>query len=284
MKYKSNGILAATRSIGDWTSSLHLPVMKISSLHLEHNIQVNEESHKCDPYSEDTGEIRIGPNGPYRKYGFTCENCTEYLDGSSGLQLYPKRCSGCCREINKWRRNKAYKKLLKKHFNPRRHAFLKFLTFSMPGHKYLNELIDHRSELIRRFNLLRKTEFWTEHVDGGIWFYEFTTNHSENQTTIDSSIAFPDGEVFGTINPHMHVILMGPKKIPMKVLNQRLATYGLGHAYITTPRDRSGRYLSNSDTGIKNAIGYVMGYLNKPSQADSKNRQAFGCLYGKGCR
>lgn len=276
-------------------------------IHLGANIQDNDS-----PPPEDEFGFRI--------YSFTCgeeihrfktENskvaeykgiCGNARPDRSISREYPTRCTTCNNEKRRWERRRNWFRRICDRFDWRRHGFMKFVTVGLPGEKIFQEPEPrselpkdqstlskqkfpyepghYRPELIRGLKALRKTDFWNEHVDGGMWFYEETIreelNGLQNQRTLHSD-AFYDANVTIHLNPHMHILLLGPKKIPYDQLQEEAAKVGLGKFKFSSPRNKYGQYVYPT---IKNAVWYVMSYLKKDTQIDARCRGTFGCLYG----
>lgn len=170
---------------------------------------------------------------------------------------------------------------------------IKMLQFS--GHRetmLLKDLSQGRAHLISGFNNLRKSVFWKKHVDGGAWFYEYTTDASDQYVTIDcldgpsdigtkpETITWTIGD-HTTVHPHLHCLILSPKKIPMPLLNQELRNRGLGDAWVTVPKDKNGNIIEDDKMSINRALGYALKYLDKNIQIDGRNRGTFGSLYRK---
>lgn len=192
------------------------------------------------------------------------------------MQAYrciPNRCRSCSRDLKRWLRSKTWKKKLTARFSRRRHHHIRMATVGMPGTKIvpaklLDKTIDeYRSKIIQEFNKLRKRSIWSEHVDGGIWFFE---------ATID---ILPDEEV--KVNPHLHMVLLCPKMFPVNKVNEYilpLSGIQLGRFWISTPRNQDGTIKKCTPA---DSINYCMSYLKKDTQLDGRNRQTFGNMHGK---
>ena len=259
------------------------------------HIQVNEELRSCRNLSkglfdhtrctdicsyEYANQVMDG----IKKWCFICKNCEYYetdnidwrgwIGGEiiepSKIKKYPKRCQTCNIEYCRWKRGKDQGDKFLDRFSWKRHRFPKMFTFGMPGVKHVNDLIDYRAQLRTGFNNLRKSKFWTKNVDGGMWFYEVTTNIVENQSTLDGS-SFPSGILTGTLNPHMHCLLLTPNKIDMSRMNDELLSRGLGRGHIQAPPEQQ---------TTRAALGYFLNYMKKDTQLDGRNRGSFGILRG----
>lgn len=213
------------------------------------------------------------------KFCFTCPDCEIMYWDSDGMDLlkpYPKRCPDCNQEYCTWRRIKKWKRLLIDNFSYKRHKFIKFLTFSLEGEKTVYDLKDYRTELRTRFNQVRRTKFWNDHVDGGMWFFEVTMRTEHYQDTIDGGCFTNEHHII--LNPHFHCLILGPKKIPIRndyqgsgeVLEDVFKRFGIGEQFNIKgdPKRR----------GINAATGYITAYLKKEGQALGRNRAVFGLL------
>ena len=170
-----------------------------------------------------------------------------------------------------WLLSKSYQKKLRKKFNKRRHHHIRMATVGKPGTKIVDSnklesaIISYRQEIVYELYKLRKKKIWKEHVDGGLWFFEYT---------IDLQ-----GEGKVKVNPHLHLVLLCPKMFPVKQINEYvecLSGIGLGRFHISTPRHADGRLKKSS---ASDAINYCLSYLKKDNQLDGKNRSAFGNMF-----
>ena len=231
----------------------------------------------------------------------TC-TCGLYLDDFSGIPIFPMRCPGHNTEFMTWKRTAALRDKIIKVFDYKRHMFIKMLTISLHRSKLLlDDLPEQRTHGLRAFHNLRKSLFWKKHVDGGVWFYESTFHCSDEKSTVDRPNdgwvdSLPDVALRGqqlrtrrinwnigthtTAHPHLHCLVLSPKKIPMDLLNQELGSRGLGDAWITVPKDKEGNIIKDENMSIKKALGYALSYVKKQTQEDGRNRGTFGCLYG----
>ena len=191
----------------------------------------------------------------------------------------------------RWKRTDRLRRKILLKFDYRRHMCIKMLTISLHRDTLLREdLAEQRAHGLRRFHNLRKSKFWKAHVDGGVWFYEVTTNTSDETLTIDcpdiptdlglefETITWSTGR-HTTVHPHLHCLLLSPKKIPMNLLNHELRSRELGDAWITVPKDRDGNIIDDDKVSIKQALGYALSYVKKKDQEDGRNRGTFGTLY-----
>lgn len=260
------------------------------------HIQVNEELRSCKELSKGffdhsnckeicSYDYTVQVYDGIKEWCFICKNCDWYetsrfnYDGWMGgeflpddliIKKYPNRCSECNIEYCRWKRGKDWGDKFLSVFSWKRHRFPKMLTFGMPGVKYVNDLIDYRAKLRRGFNNLRKAKFWTDNVDGGMWFYEITSNIVENQCTLDGT-SFPSGIETGTLNPHMHCLILSPNKIDMTLLNQELLSRGLGYGDIQPPPQHA---------TTRSAFNYFLSYMKKETQLEGRNRGSFGIMRG----
>lgn len=132
-----------------------------------------------------------------------------------------------------------------------------------------------RNILKNRFKIMRKrSKFWKKYVDGGQWFFE---------CPIDEN---------GIANPHLHVLLVGSKKIPVEELSEEFSKYKLGEVtYFSSPKNKKGviqkmtywrnRKLVVNKSAVSRCLNYVSAYMKKDEQADGKNNSWFGSLYNK---
>ena len=221
-------------------------------------------------------------------------SCQHYLDQGSGIPIYPKRCAGHNKKYMRWRRKRDLRVKILDLFDWRRHMCIKMLEFSLHRETvYLEDLAEQRAHGLRRFKNLRKSKFWKEHVDGGVWFYEFTDNTSDETVTIDcpdgpTDLGLETGTItwdigtHTTVHPHVHCLLLSPKKIPMDLLNAELKKRDLGHAFVTVPKDRHGNIIDDDKMSVNMGLGYALKYVEKDIQANSRNRGTFGTLHGNG--
>ena len=257
--------------------------------HIRHNIQVKEE----------------------KKVPFFSLECCEW----SGPEAdWPIRCSKHNTELKTWQRsNKSkdkWERLFMKNFQ--RWKFVKMLTITTPPVLHWETFEDNKQnylttdmedldaswvrkkfedktriitresyqvklrDILRsRFKYMRKrSKFWDKYVDGGEWFYE---------CPIDEN---------GIANPHLHVLLVGPKLIPVHEMSEEFSKYGLGEVtYFSSPKNSNGviqkmtywreRKLVVNKSAVRRALNYVSAYMKKAEQADGKNNSWFGSLYNK---
>lgn len=182
----------------------------------------------------------------------------------------PNRCSKHNKRIKTFQRTKDLEHKLASKFEQRRHHHIRMATIGMPGQKVteLNKveksIVEWRTLIKEEFCKLRKRSIWKTHVDGGMYFFECTITPIGN------------GQV--KINPHLHMVLLCPKKFPIVQMNNYLASLTgitLGRFHISTPRDKQGRIKKCRPI---DAIGYCTSYMKEEQQLDGKNRQRFGNL------
>jgi hypothetical protein len=218
---------------------------------------------------------------------FFSKECCEYYDGYdvwADSDPYANRCSVHNTQLMQWRRKSKFQKKWEKLFlkNYRRWRFVKMLTITLPGYMHITippgyDPIDYttylRNEILIRFRKLCRSKFWTDHVDGGQWFFE---------CPIKDEIT----------NPHFHVMLVGPKLINQEQLQEKLEHYNLGKiSKFSSPKNKQGviqkmtywrnRQLLPNKSAIKRSINYALKYVTKDEQADGKNNSFFGKLQGK---
>lgn len=276
--------------------------------HIRHNIQV-----------KDTGLNFVQTAPPLTPVGkqdkqipFFSEDCCDW--GGEDWE-WPIRCSKHNKELKTWQRGKKsidkWEKLFFKNYHKWR--FVKMLTITTPpvlhweikidrnkqstmypevGHEH-SYYVRHtktgkytsykksdyqvklREVLKSRFKSMRKrSKFWNKYVEGGQWFFE---------CPIDDN---------GIANPHLHVLLVGSKKIPVEELSEEFGKYKLGEVtYFSAPRNKHGvvqkmtywrnRKLMLNKSAVRRALNYVSSYMKKEEQADGKNNSWFGSLYNK---
>ncbi len=139
----------------------------------------------------------------------------------------------------------------------------------------VNYQVTLRNILKNRFKIMRKrSKFWKKYVDGGQWFFECPINEN------------------GIANPHLHVLLVGSKKIPVQELSEEFSKYKLGEVtYFSSPKNKKGviqkmtywrnRKLVVNKSAVSRCLNYVSAYMKKDEQADGKNNSWFGSLYNK---
>ncbi|AXH79199.1 MAG: replication protein [Circular genetic element sp.] len=220
-------------------------------------------------------------------YGFFCKDCEIYdnllgtVDKPNGWEnrdyirqhCRPNRCTKCDRELKRWQREMNGIEQIKKQFNWERHKFLKFGTIGLAGSKEFpidmaeDQIKPYREELVAKFKILRRKPIWKDCVDGGKWFFEVTTRTHVTQKQLD------DGEytVSVKLNPHLHILFMGPKKINYDQLQLACKKVGLGKFHFSK---------STSGTKFQNVLRYISGYLKKDNQFQGVNRGSFGFLQG----
>lgn len=271
--------------------------------HIRHNIQVKEKtfvffspecctikayhSHECDggaiiKGTEDWIELVRGspgselhaPTSPFISKGMA--DC--------GCKYQPQRCSNHNTQLKAWQLAKKHKQKWKKLFNKnyRRWRFVKMLTLTLPGSMHIkirpgedkeDYIIYLREEIRRRFKLLRKrSKYWNSVIDGGQWYFECPI--TDNIT-----------------NPHLHILLVGPKLVKQNKLQKDLEKYNLGTiAKFSSPTNKDGviqkmtywrnRRLVVNKSAVSRALNYVVDYMKKEHQIGGKNNSFFGKLHG----
>jgi hypothetical protein len=205
----------------------------------------------------------------------------------------PIRCSKHNIQMHNWARTKKFKikweKLFTKQY--RRWRFVKMLTITLPGylHWQIRPGEDHedyivalRNDILVKFRKLIRCKYWKDTVDGGQWFFECPISE-------------------GKMNPHFHIMLVGPKLINQDKLQKELERLSLGSekeenevrtiAKFSSPKTKNGtiqkmtywkdRQLRPNKSAIKKAIYYALKYVRKEEQASGKNNSFFGELYKK---
>jgi len=239
------------------------------------NIQVKRE---LPPESIFWGNDRVG---------FTCGQCIMHHNKNcdqgickfvKGRQTscFPIRCRECNTNYCKWKRIQVWKERLIARFDYNRHRYIRMLTIGISGDKlYPKEILEDmietwRKDLTTRFAKLRRTKYWDEHVDGGIWFFETTVHphmtegHHRYYLGADA-----DELVKHQVNPHIHVVLLG-RYLDQQMLQEELEKQGLGLPWITA-RD-------GASENIHSALDYCMAYLNKTPNYQGRQRDTFGCM------
>ncbi len=251
-------------------------------------------------------DAQLGANvqGNENPFGFFCTKCTiyhkckplvagdvhrdEYIHLSApalcktrklakGYGCRPNRCLECKRDCNAWQLTQEWKKKLKESFSFRRHRFIRMLTLGLPGQKIFQEdeiekqALIFRDTLVENFKKLRARAIWKDCVDGGMWFYEYTLDIVEGGIKI---------------NPHLHMVVLASKMVPIKELNDYIESSGfnsdtkgiqLGRLWVSPTRDKRGRI---KKTSTSDAINYCVNYLKKDTQSNGKNRHTFGNQFG----
>jgi hypothetical protein len=247
-------------------------------------------------------DAQLGANvqGKENPFGFFCKKCTIYhkckplvagdlhnnwytdhdapalcktKELAKGYGCIPNRCSECNNECNSWIRTQNWKKKLRESFSFRRHRFIRMLTLGLPGQKIFHaDEIEKQSEvfrlqLIENFKKLRARKIWKDCIDGGMWFYEYTLDIVEGGVKI---------------NPHLHMVVLASKMVPIKEMNDYIEQSGfysetkgiqLGRIHVSVTRDKKGRI---KKTSASDAINYCCNYLKKDTQSNGRNRQTFG--------
>lgn len=239
----------------------------MSDVKIRHIIQVKEDNPTDYPFFS-LKCCEISPTD----YGVT--DMPEYM---------PTRCSIHNTQLMKWRRKSSFSKKWTKAFtkNYIRWRFVKMLTITVPDYMHIENIEKYlevdtrtylRSEILRRFRKLTRSDFWNKHVDGGQWFFECPINE-------------------GKANPHFHVMLVGPKLIDQKKLGEKLEQYHLGKiSKFSSPKNKQGviqkmtywrnRKLIMNKSAVTRAINYCLKYVTKEEVYDGKNNSYFGKLSG----
>ncbi len=240
-----------------------------------------------DVYIRHIIQVKEKPSVPFFDEEGKCD-CEFVGTDQHSLTDMPEKLAIRCSEHNtalmKWRRKQKFKKKWEKQFNKnyRRWRFVKMLTLTMPPYMHIeippgydtNDYTTYlRNEILNRFRKLQRCDFWKKHVDGGQWFFECPIKNNKT-------------------NPHFHIMLVGPKLINQKKLQQKLIHYKLGEiAKFSSPKNTQGviqkmtywrnRKLMLNKSAAKRAINYCLKYVTKEEQADGKNNSYFGCLHNK---
>lgn len=214
-------------------------------------------------------------------------NCNQAPCHGSESGCKPNRCKDCDRDLKRWLRIKKWENKFKDRFDWDRHRFLKFGTVGIPGEKkflitdFDDSMKSYRDDLTTKFKKLRQTEVWKNHVDGGMWFFEITSETipqnfrlQERSSSSLNPIVLPDLEM--KINPHLHIVFFGPKKIPYDALQEACSDSGLGKFHFSSPKDKAGNSVI---PGISNALDYLFSYLKKENQIEGRNRNTFGVMH-----
>ncbi len=188
---------------------------------------------------------------------------------------HPIRCRNCDKELKRWQREMNGIEQIKKQFKWSRHKFIKFATLGLPGTKEFpidlaeDQVKLYRENLVAKFKLLRRTKVWKNSVDGGKWYFEITSRTSLEQMHIECE----DNSIINVkLNPHLHILFMGPAKMDYDKLQKECKRLGLGKFHFS-PIKKGSKF--------KNAIKYISSYLKKDNQFQGVNRGSFGFLQGK---
>lgn len=227
--------------------------------------------HKCQPMVAASNDIGVG-------YDSTAPYGCVTKELARGYRCRPNRCKSCARECKSWIRTQDWKKKLKESFSFRRHRFIRMLTLGLPGQKiFPAREVDVQAELFRlqlvsNFKKLRDRTIWKDCIDGGMWFFEYTLDIVKGGVKI---------------NPHLHMVVLASKMIPISEINNYIAVSGfksdqkgiqLGRVHVSTTRDKRGRIKKTSHS---DAINYCCNYLKKDTQSDGRNKQTFGNQFGR---
>ncbi len=188
----------------------------------------------------------------------------------------PNRCLTCARELKRWQRSAAWKKKLIAKFDRKRHHHIRMITIGLPGTKLVHQdtllksVYAYRQQMTRELNRLRRKPIWKNHVDGGMWFFECTTDVVNNDHV--------------KINPHMHLVVLCPKLFPVQKMNDYLLDQhwtggiSLGRVFINASRNDDGTIKKSTPW---DATNYCINYLKKDMQFEGRNRGRFGILCGR---
>lgn len=168
---------------------------------------------------------------------------------------WPERCTECKMLKRLSDRIKVWQKKFKQRFNPNKHKYIKLLTitldmdnkrFSDDKEAYISQC---REKLRYGFWQMRRTQTWKNCIDGGLWFFEYTT----------------DGI---STNCHMHAILLG-KYLPQKKIVELTTHYNLGKVvWINADPKKT----------LDHSLGYIGHYAKKQYQMNGRNRNGFGSM------
>lgn len=258
------------------------------------------DNGRCATTSDDAqlrANIQVNGNPP----GFFCAKCTIhhecYLEWTGDLfsdriplgdpicannaetmrihGCKPNRCLPCARELKRWQRSVAWKKKLIAKFDRKRHHHIRMITIGLPGTKLVHQdtllesVTAYRVHMTSELNRLRRKPIWKNHVDGGMWFFECTTDVVENDHV--------------KINPHMHLVVLCPKLFPVGKMNDYLLEQhwtggiSLGRVFINASRNEDGTIKRSC---AWDATNYCINYLKKDMQFEGRNRGRFGILTG----
>ncbi len=228
------------------------------------------EEHCCSIWHNCYEHLWGKPEAAHEHENITqCQN-NKHLMKAFGCK--PNRCPVHGKTVKQWIRSKHWKNLLQKKFIRARHLFIRMITLSQPGikHHELEDLDDtikqYRSNMLAEFREFRKRSIWSNSVDGGMWFFECEINLLENGLV--------------KLNPHLHVVLLCNKKLPVEDINKYIAGMNginLGRVWVSIPRNSNG---SLKKCTTEDAINYCINYVKKESQVDGRNRGTFGTMFG----
>lgn len=200
---------------------------------------------------------------------WSCEACEYPIDQVSEDIRFPIRCSSCNKKFMLWKRTRTWCKKFESWFDQGIHKYVKLLTLTVDLHEILpgigEQFVLSREELIKRartkltssFKKMRRTTSWKNHVDGGLWFFEWTEDEKES------------GDIVWTnFNPHLHVILLS-KYFPQQEIVDLATNYGLGEI-VDIRADKT--------KTAEDSLAYISHYSKKQYQEHGRNRNAFGCL------
>lgn len=197
---------------------------------------------------------------------WTCARCDWYIDDFQS-DIWPIRCSDCNKKFMQWKRTRTWTKKFETWFDQDKHKFVKLLTLTVNLHEILPgiDIESQKQELVKRartkltaaFKKMRRTAAWKNHVDGGLWFFEWT-----EESTIAGDIVWTE------FNPHLHVILLS-KYFPQKEIKELAMHYDLGEI-VDIRADKT--------KTAEDSLAYISHYSKKQYQSEGRNRNAFGCM------
>ncbi len=174
------------------------------------------------------------------------------------LKAWPARCSDCSRSKKTSDLVKKLTKRFRKVFCPKRHGIVKLLTLTLDSGPMRftdrrDEYIDNsRQKLIKGFWEMRRTSTWKKHVDGGLWFFEWTYGATE----------------VVSVNCHLHSIILG-KYFPQDLIVELATHYGLGKIVDIK---------ADSKKSLEQSLAYIGHYAKKQLHNGGRNRNAFGIM------
>ena len=218
-------------------------------------------------------------------WSFTCRECEEHIttDPASGpehvLKCWPIRCRPCATDRSRVRRMLDLKDRIVFEHERILRPYVGFLTLNLKGYEdsyfrnappdLLQErVLEARLELYSRWQ-----PFWRKYLKsncaGCVRFFEWTERVDIAQDHLDDS---SPTAVSYKVHPHLHVLVLQDKPIEITELRAAAIKAGFGNQ-IDMEWRKDGTTLGSVD--------YCLSYVKKPLQADGKNRQVYGCFYGK---
>ena len=206
---------------------------------------------------------------PSREYGepipFTGRECCSFQYAFQNT--WPIRCKLHQKEKALWVRKNIWIKKFERHFDRAIHKHIKMITLTCDLHGDRSPE-EYRAILRKEFYKMRQTKTWRKYIDGGIWFYEYTTK-TFNQKNIDGDET-EDNTII--LNPHLHILALG-KFFPQEELSNLTDAYKLGK--IVDIRSDINKTLDES-------LAYLTHYLKKERyQVNGRNRNCFGIMMNK---